>query len=137
MKLHNLLADEPQEEANLAPLTDFFFVVLMVVLLKATFFLVSVDPSLVGDGPPADDRERPIVLVRVLDSDQWVIDGSIHSGDQARQAIEAALAASDQNAFAVVSFSPDLTAAQSWEIRARLQHDWLVPFLEAQPLAIP
>ena len=134
MKTHLLLTEEPMEEANLAPLSDFFFIILMLVLLKASFILVQVDSSLAAGYSKDNSESRPTLAVLVQSPDEWLVMDQLVRSWQSRDIIEEALGNLDGDGLIVLSFAPDLSAAESWEIRARFQHEWKLPFVESQPL---
>jgi biopolymer transport protein ExbD len=137
MKILPFLTEEPAEEPNLSPLIDFFFVMLMVVLLKASFFLVRVDPSLARSAHSSNPGAESLVGVQVLDSQSWQVGSRIVPSDQAREAIEEAMRGIGQDAVVALSFCRTTSAEVSWTTRARMQHEWAIPFVEIQPLDLP
>lgn len=133
----HFLSEPEDEEANLGPLADFFFVVLMVVLLHASFIKVSVNPEIAAAAKKDISAPRPIPVL-VTGAELWKIAGQEVRGlDQIRAALSQLLTTQDSQAPAVlgVSFASGLPSSLSWEVRARLQHEWTMPFVEMPPHA--
>lgn len=126
-----------EEEANLAPLADFFFVILMVVLLHASFIKVSVPSEIAAAAKThSNPVTRPIPIL-VVNEETWQVAGrEVKGRDQIRAALDEALAGSGDEGtppMLGISFAPDLPSKLSWEIRARLQHEWCHAFVELPP----